>query len=178
EGELGHEQGRGPGGGAGAAVGHGDDEVVGLDGEVGEHDEGRQEHRAHQGDDDAAVDGQRRGAVDLGGLDDLVVDATQAGQEHRHDEAGRLPDGGDDDGVDGHVALFDPAEGKAFPADLVHGVLEADAGIEEPFPGDAGDDEGERHRVEVDRPQKPFAANLLVEENRQRQPDDRAYDDV
>ena len=146
EGEVLHEGGRRPGGGAGPAARQRHDEVVGLDGEMGQHDEGREEDRPHHGNDDAAVERPVRGAVDLRGLDDLVVDAAKAGEEHRHDEARGLPDGGDHDGVDRHLAFLDPAEGEALAAPGLHDVLEPDAGIEEPFPRDAGDDEGQRHR--------------------------------
>jgi hypothetical protein len=145
---------------------------------VAEDHEGRQEGRAQQRDDDPAVKLPVRGAVDLGGLQDLVVDAAQAGQEHRHHEARGLPDGGDDDGVDRHLAVLDPGEGERLPAPEMHDLLKPDAGVEEPFPGRAGDDERQRHRIEIDRAQHAFAADLLVEEDRQHQPDHRADDDV
>ena len=67
---------------------------------------------------------------------------------------------------------------EARPAPLVQRLLEAEAGIEEPFPGDAGDDEGQRHRVEIDRPQHAFAADLLVEQDRQEQAERQADADV
>ncbi len=44
---------------AGPAAGQRDDEVVGLDRHVREHDEGRQEDRPQHRDDDAAVELQR-----------------------------------------------------------------------------------------------------------------------
>ena len=132
----------------------------------------------HQRDDDAAVDGDGRGAVDLGRLDDLVVDAAQAGEKHRHDEARRLPDGGNDDGVDRELAFLDPAEGEALPAPVLHDVLKADARVEEPFPGDAGDDEGQRHGIEIDRAQEAFAADLLVEQDGEAEAEQAADDDV
>ena len=50
---------------AGPAAGQRDDQVVGLDGEVGEHHEGRQEDRPQHRNDDAAVETDVRCAVDL-----------------------------------------------------------------------------------------------------------------
>jgi hypothetical protein len=72
---------------AGPAAGERDHEVVGLDRHVSEHDEGRHEGGPKLRDDDAPVERPVRGAVDLRGLEHLVVDAAQAGQEHRHHEA-------------------------------------------------------------------------------------------
>ncbi len=60
----------------------------------------------------------------------------------------------------------------------MHDVLEADAGIEEPLPGDAGDDEGERHRIEVDRADDALAADLLVEQDGEAEAERRADHDV
>jgi hypothetical protein len=85
------------------------------------------------------------------------------------------------DGVDRVVAVLDPVEGKTLPAPQMHGVFDADARIEQPFPGGAGDDETERHRIEIDRPQHAFAADLLIEQNRQEQTDhgaDEMYSDA
>ena len=124
-----------------AAAGQGDDQVVGLDRHVREHHEGRHEGGPELRDDDPAVEREGRRAVDLRRLHHLVVDAAQAGEEHRHHEARRLPDRGDDDGVDRHVAVLDPLEGEALPAPAAHHRLQPDARVEEPLPGGAGDDE-------------------------------------
>ena len=104
----------------GPAAGQRDDEVVGLDRQVREHHEGGEERRPQHRDDDAAVELEGARAVDLRGAHDLHVDAAQAGQEHRHDEAGGLPDGGDDDRVDRHAGILDPGEGEALPAPVLH----------------------------------------------------------
>jgi hypothetical protein len=47
----------------------------------------------------------------------------------------------------------------------MHGLLQAEARIEEPLPCRAGDDEGQRHRVEIDRPKHAFAADALVDQD-------------
>ena len=80
--------------------------------------------------------------------------------------------------VDRHVAVLDPVEGEGLETPGLHRVLEADAGIEEPLPGGAGDDEGERHRIEVDRAQHALGADLLVEQDGEHQPEHGADDDV
>ena len=49
-------------------------------------------------------------------------------------------------------------------------------GIEEQLPGGAGHDEGERERIEIDRPQHAFAADLLVEQDREHQAEREAED--
>ena len=46
---------------------------------MGEHHEGRHEGGAQLRDDDPAIQAEVRGPVDLRGLQDLVVDAAQAG---------------------------------------------------------------------------------------------------
>jgi hypothetical protein len=60
----------------------------------------------------------------------------------------------------------------------MHRVLQADARIEKPFPRRAGDDERKRHRIEIDRPEYAFAPDLLVEQDGERQADDRADADI
>ena len=141
-------------------------------------DEGRQERGPQEGDDDPPVELPVRSPVDLRSLEDFVVDAAQTGEEHRHHEARGLPDRRDDDGVDRHVAVLDPVEGETLPSPLPHDALEPDAGVEEPFPRRSGDDERQRHGIEVDRPQHPLAPDLLVEEDREHQSDGGADDDV
>jgi hypothetical protein len=50
---------------------------------------------------------------------------------------------------------------------LSHGLLQAQARIEEPLPGGPGDDEAERHGVEVDRPEHALDADLLIQQDGQ-----------
>src|SRR3977135_4579674 len=88
-----------------------------------------------------------RRAVDLRRFDDLVVDAAQPSQEHRHDEAGRLPHTGDNDSVDRHPGIDQPVESETLPSPGMHDPGEPEAWIEEPLPGGAGDDEGNGHRI-------------------------------
>ena len=76
------------------------------------------------------------------------------------------------------LRIDDPVEMEARPAPVVHGLLEPDARVEKQLPGRAGDDEGERERIEIDRPQDAFAADLLVEQDRERQAEEQAEDDV
>ena len=112
---------------------------------------------------------RQRGAVDRGRLDDLAVDAAKTGQEHRHHEAGRLPHPGDHDGVDRHIGVDEPVEGEARPAPVMHQLLQAEAGIENPLPGGSRDDERNRHGIQIDRAQNAFGADLLVEQNGEQQ---------
>ena len=74
--------------------------------------------------------------------------------------------------------IDDPVEMEARPAPVVHRLLEPDARIEEQLPRRAGDDEGERQRIEIDRPQNAFAADLLVEQDGERQAEEQAEDDI
>ena len=99
-------------------------------------------------------------------------------QKDGHDEARGLPDRGDHDGVDRHLAVLDPVELEAGPAPSLQRLFEPDARIEEPFPSRAGDDEAERHGVEVERPQHPFGADFLVQEDSEGEADRRADGDV
>ena len=70
-------------------------------------------------------------------------------------------------GVQGRnqLAVIDPAEAEAFPAQRVHGALEAHARIEKPLPGSARDDERQRHRVEEDGPETGLRTDLLVDQD-------------
>ena len=51
----------------------------------------------------------------------------------------------------------------------MHQLLDAELGIEQPAPDRAGDDEGDRQRIEEDRAQHVFAAHALVDQDRQQQ---------
>src|SRR5262249_51860802 len=53
------------------------------------------------------------------------------------------------------------------PAKAVDELLDTDAGIEQPAPDRAGDDEGDGHGVEEDRPQHVLAADALIEQDRE-----------
>ena len=85
-----------------------------------------------------------------------------------------VPDGGDDDGVDRHVAVDDPVEAEVGPAEVAHELLDAEAGIEQPAPDRAGDDERHRQRIEEDRAQQVLGADALVEQHRQHEAGDQA----
>ena len=74
--------------------------------------------------------------------------------------------------------IDDPVEVETRPAEIVHGLFEPDARIEKKLPRRAGDDERERERIEIDRPQNAFAADLLIEQDRQRQAEREAEDDI
>ena len=136
-----------------AASGQRDDKVVTLDRQVREDHEGRQERRAQKRDDDPAIKVPVRCTINLRGLHDLAVDAAQAGQEHCHDKAAGLPNGGQHDRVDCEVSVLDPAKFKALPAPKMHRVFKADTWIKEPLPCGAGHDEAQRHRIEINRAQ-------------------------
>ncbi|MNT11171.1 hypothetical protein D3C72_1460380 [compost metagenome] len=56
-------------------------------------------------------------------------------------------------------------------------LLQAEAGVQYPFPGQAGDDEGQRHRIQVDGAQRAFGADFLVQQDGQEQADGDAATD-
>ena len=66
---------------------------------------------------------------------------------------------------------------KSRKAQVAHELLQAEAGIEEPLPGEAGDDEGHRVGVEKDRAEHAFAADLLVDEDGEQEAEDQAAGD-
>ncbi|MCY1371533.1 hypothetical protein D9M69_586830 [compost metagenome] len=132
-----------------------------------EHQDGGEHHWPHDGQDDAPVDPGQRGAVDLRGLDDAVVDAAQAGEEQGHGKTGRLPDARDHHAVDGVVGLHQPVEREAGPAQVVHEFFQPEAGVQNPFPGRAGHDERQRHGVQEHGAQHAFGAHFLVQEDGQ-----------
>ena len=74
--------------------------------------------------------------------------------------------------------IDDPVEVKTRPAKVMDSFLEADARIEKKLPGGAGDDERERERIEIDRSQDAFAADLLIQQDCERQAEHEAEDDV
>ena len=117
------------------------------------------------------IEPERADAVDQGGPDDLFVDRAQTGQEQGHDEARRLPDPGHHHRIDGHLRIDQPVEFKIRKSPVPNHLFDAQAGIEKPFPGGAGDDEAERHGVQVDGADNALGADLLVQQDRQQQAD-------
>src|SRR5262249_16752227 len=72
----------------------------------------------------------------------------------------------------------DPVEGEIAEAPHAHDALDADSRIEKPFPGGPGDDEGDRHGIEIDGPEDALAPDLLVEQDRKPKSDRGADDDI
>src|SRR5207302_5274934 len=173
-----HEGGRHLGRVAWAAAGESDHQLVALDGQVGQDHYRREEHRPELRDDDAAVDARQGGAVDRSGLDQVLIDAAQAGQEHRHHEPRGLPDPGDYHGVDGHSLVDDPVELEVGEAPVLEQLLEPEPWVQHPLPRGPGDDEGECHRIEVDGPERALLPDALVEEDGDEEAQDQAQGDV
>ncbi|MNF85963.1 hypothetical protein D3C84_683830 [compost metagenome] len=141
---------------------------------MGEDHQRAEEHRAQARQDDAQVDGRQAGAIHLGGADDRLVHPAQAGEEQRHDEARRLPHGGDHQAVDDPVRVHQPVQAKALPAPVAQQLVQAQAGVEQPLPGGAGDDHRQRHGVEVDGADEALAADALVQQHRQQHAEHQA----
>ena len=49
-------------------------------------------------------------------------------------------------------------------------MLDAEIGVEDPLPDQAGDDEGQRERIEEDGAERVLEADLLVEQRASRKP--------
>src|SRR5262249_42352391 len=92
-------------------------------------------------------------------------------------EARGLPDAGEDRGIDREPRIRDPVEGESGEAEIADELLDADGGVQQPAPRGARDDEGERQRIEIDRAQRPFDADALVQQNRQQNAQDETDDD-
>jgi hypothetical protein len=60
----------------------------------------------------------------------------------------------------------------------VRELLDAQAGIEHPLPGGAGDDERDRHGIEKDRAQRAFLPDALIEQDGEQQPEEHADHDI
>jgi hypothetical protein len=88
-----------------------------------------------------------------------------------------VPGGGDDDGVDRHVAVDDPVEAEVGPSEVAHELLDTETGIEQPAPHRPGDDERHGERIEEDRAQEVFAADALIEQHRQNEAGERRQAD-
>src|SRR5262245_17009752 len=155
------------GGDSGTSAGKRPDEIEGGDGELQLDYDHSHCDRPKRGKNDAPVHAYRPGAIDLCGLDEIGVDRAETGKEERHGEARGLPDRGDDNGPDRHIAVDQPVEPEGGPAKPVDELLNADAGVEQPAPDRAGDDKGNGHRVEEDRPQHVLTADALVEQDRE-----------
>src|SRR5215831_17306444 len=155
------------GGDSGTSAGKRPDEIEGGDGELQLDYDHSHCDRPKRGKNDAPVHAYRPGAIDLCGLDEIGVDRAETGKEERHGEARGLPDRGDDNCPDRHIAVDQPVEPEGGPAKPVDELLNADAGVEQPAPDRAGDDKGNGHRVEEDRPQHVLTADALVEQDRE-----------
>src|SRR5262249_51754320 len=154
-------------GDAGATTGKRTDEIEGGDSKLQlDYDNGYSD-RPKRGKNDTPVHAYRSGAIDLCGLDEVGVDRAEAGKEERHGEARGLPDRGDNHGPDRHISVDQPIEAEGGPAKPVDELLNTDAGVEQPAPDRAGDDEGDGHWIEEDRPQYVLTADALVEQDRQ-----------
>ena len=101
---------------AGAGIGERDGEVEGLDRELQQHHRDGEEDRRDRRQDHLAIGAEPARAVDLGGLDDVVVDRAKPGEEQRHREARGGPDAGDDDRPDGVLAVGGQRELEVGPA--------------------------------------------------------------
>ena len=122
-----------------------------------------------------AVDARHAGAVDLRRLDQVLVDRAEAGEKQRHGEARGLPDAGDDHRVDRVVACWSIQSNlKSVQPEAADHELDARGRAVEPAPDRAGDDEGDRQRIEVDRPPDRLAAHALVDQDGEQQPDRRS----
>ena len=106
-----------------------DDEVVELDDAAHHDDEGGDEDRAHHRDDDEEVGLPHRDAVDARRLPDVLVDAAQAGEHQAHDEAGALPEPGDDQAVEHEVGVVERIEGEALPAEAANTCCTPKSGL-------------------------------------------------
>ena len=95
-------------GGVGPLVRDRYDEVEGLQGHVPDDDDGAQGDRGQLGEDDRLVELPLAGAVDPGGLTQVVGNATEAGQEEGHDVTGKLPHGRQCDGEDPPGGVLGP----------------------------------------------------------------------
>ena len=82
--------------------------VEGLQGHVSDDDDGAQGDRGQLGEDDRLVELPLAGAVDPGGLTQVVGNAAEAGQEQRHDVSGQLPHGRQRDGQDPPGGVLGP----------------------------------------------------------------------
>ncbi len=86
-------------------------------------------------------------------------------RKQRHDEAGGLPHGGDHQAVDDPLRVHQPVEAETFPAPVAEQLVQAQARIEQPLPGGAGDDHRQRHGIQVEGADEAFAADALVQQH-------------
>jgi len=75
------------------------------------------------------------------------------------------------------IRVHQPVEAKAFPAPVAQQLVQAQARVEQPFPGRPGDDHRQGHGVQVDGADEAFAADTLVEQHSQQHADRQADGD-
>ena len=153
-----------------AALGEDVDELEVRGGpDRGEHHR-RQEDRAEPRDGDVEELLDDRGAVDLGGLVELLGNRLEPRQE-RHGVEGRArPDHDRDDAAHGEVRIGEPGDDVLRDVEGDQEVVE-EAGevVEDPPPVQGHDDDGYRPGNEEERPEDVVEAPLLVEDERHRQ---------
>jgi hypothetical protein len=117
------------------------------------------------GDDHAPVHPPRAGPVDAGGLELVVRNAPQRGEIHHHAVATELPDKCEDHRREHDVRVADPVV-RAEPEQPDEGVHDPVVHVVHPEPELARDNEGKRHRQQVDRPERALESDLAVEQDR------------
>ena len=175
------------GGGPRPAPGHDVDDVEDGEGADEGDREHEREHRRDPGQDHVASALPGIGAIDLGRVDEVRVDALEAGQEHHHAEPERRPDGGEQDGEQRGVRVAEPAPRPVAEAYRFQDrVQDPEQRVVDPSPYEPDDDDGQDHRDEVDRSEREAEPRARPQEDRQRQsdrdrgdrPDDRPDQDV
>ena len=181
-----------------AALREHEDEVEHLQRRVAEQHDRARGDRPHERQDDVAVDARLRRAIHPCRLPQLVGDAAQPGEIERHDEARHLPDRGDRDGADDRSRVGRQAGSQDVDAQVVEDLPERleEAGlekepphviddgprdedvdpigrVEDPGPDRARDDERDGHRQQEDGPEDRLTADLLVDEDREQEPEER-----
>jgi hypothetical protein len=69
--------------------------------------------------------------------------------------------------IDRHLRIDQPVELEAFPTPEPRHLLDTEAGIEDPLPCRARDDEGKRHGIEVDRAKDALGLDALIHQDRE-----------
>jgi len=116
----------------------------------------------------------RASAIHPGRLDDLIGDASQAGQVERHDIACELPGRGNGDrqGTPRHVR--GPGETKVLKANALKEEVDARGGLHEPAPGHTGDDGRDGKGQQDDAAKEVLALDVLVQQHSQQKAKDDA----
>ena len=141
---------------------------------MAEDDHGRERDGPQQGEDHVTKRLKLRGTVDPSRLTQLLRDATQAGQEHRHTETAHLPDRRDGQRVQRRARARQPARLQEIQVQIVKEHVEAVVRVEDPAPDRAGDDEGDGQREHEDVLKDDGSSKLLVEQHRRAEPEDQA----